>query len=62
MEISPENKQVIKALNALIGGRVKVGLEKFPVAIIHDDHLKSEGLGTSEGTEILNQLFFTRSQ
>ena len=44
MEITPENQQVVKVLNALIGGRVKVGLEKFPVAIIHEYHLTSENI------------------
>jgi hypothetical protein len=56
MEITPENKQVIKVLNALIGGRVKVGLEKFPVAIVHEYHLSSEDIGINEGMEILHSL------
>jgi hypothetical protein len=56
METTPENKQVIKVLNALIGGRVKVGLEKFPVAIVHEYHLSSEDIGINEGMEILNAL------
>jgi hypothetical protein len=56
MEITPENKQLIKVLNALIGGRVKVGLEKFPVAIVHEYNLTSEIIGVNEGMEILNVL------
>lgn len=56
MEMTPENQQVVKVLNALIGGRVKVGLEKFPVAIVNEYHLTSENIGVNEGMEILHQL------